>query len=63
MQDKILHPNIQLLFFHLGDVAPKNGPKVKKSGWNNASLPRATTEILSPEVRPRGGASEKGVLT
>ena len=35
----------------------------QKSGWNNASLPRATTEILSPEVRPRGGASEKGVLT
>ena len=25
-----MHPNIQLVFLHLGGVAPKKGPKVKK---------------------------------
>ena len=32
MQDKILHPNIQLIFFDLRGVAPINEPKVRKVG-------------------------------
>ena len=29
-QNKILLPNIELVFYHVRGVAPKNGPKVKK---------------------------------
>ena len=30
MHHKILHPNIEFAFYHLGGVAPKKGLKVKK---------------------------------
>ena len=58
MQDKILHPNIQLVFFHLGDVAPKNGPKVKKV----AGITRVCQE-LRPKFFHQKLDHEKGVLT